>query len=446
MKREEVINGIHKDGQNVGRDCIPIEIFPQAFQSIVLTHNRTENYVIDFSVSALLSAFATAMGNSFRLRIKGLWETNPALFFIFFGKPGLGKTPPIEAAYQPIRKFDEERMQRYIDEKNVYDALSKEDKGGAKRPILVQTVVQDFTVEALLQAHFANLDGVAVVYDEIIGLVNSADRYNKSTINEVLLTAFSGGQLSVIRRSMDTPIFIKQPCINIIGTTQTSLLCQISDKWMNNGFLDRVLFIHPQNSTIAQWIDEDETMLEQSAKAQRDWKVIINKVYELKQDSPQMTLNFTPDAKTRFFAWQNSIISSVNAVADETKVDTREMKRCLITAKLALTIQILRHVCGEAGKDAVDLVSVESAITANEYFEESYDYFKQAIGMQNVNSTKKTQFINSFCGEFTAASALQKGQQLDVNERTVKRWLKDLTEKGIFEKLEHGLYRHNKQQ
>ena len=66
--------------------------------------------------------------------------------------------------------------------------------------------------------------------------------------------------------------------------------------------------------------------------------------------------------------------------------------------------------------------------------------------MQNVNSTKKTQFINSFCGEFTAASALQKGQQLDVNERTVKRWLKDLTEKGIFEKLEHGLYRHNKQQ
>ncbi|MCF0203349.1 MAG: DUF3987 domain-containing protein [Bacteroidaceae bacterium] len=445
MKREEVINGIRSEAQKVGMDSIPIEIFPQPFQSIVLTHNRTENYVIDFSVSALLSAFATAMGNSFRLRIKGLWGTNPALFFIFFGKPGLGKTPPIEAAYLPIRKLDEERMRRYIDEKRVYDALSKEDKGCASKPVLVQTVVQDFTVEALLQAHFANLDGVAVVYDEIIGLVNSADRYNKSPVNEVLLTAFSGGQLSVIRRSMDMPIFIKQPCINIIGTTQTSLLCQISEKWMNNGFLDRVLFIHPPNSTIAPWIDEDETMLEQSVKAQRDWEAIISKVYELKRDKPQTTLNFTPDAKTRFFAWQNSIISSVNAVADETRVDTREMKRCLITAKLALIIQILRHVCGEAGRDTVDLVSVESAITANEYFEESYAYFKQATGMQNVNSTKKTQFIDSLCGEFTSAYALKTGRQLDINERTVKRWLKDLTDKGVFEKLEHGLYRRNEQ-
>ena len=441
MTREEIINSIRKEGINLEKGNALVEIMPLQIQSIALTYHRYENYVLDFFVTSLISAASTAMGNSFRLRIKGLWTTNPALYIVLFGKPGLGKTPPIEAAYLPVRKIDEERLRQYLDEKKLYDSASKDGKTSLEKPVLIQTVVSDFTVEALLQAHFFNLEGVTAVCDEIIGLIYSADRYNKSNINEVLLTAFSGGQLNVIRRSSDSPIFIKQPCISLIGTTQTSLLSQISDKWMNNGFLDRVIFVHPKNSTIAPWLEEDESTLELSTKAQKDWESIINKIYDLKKGNQQLVLNFTPEAKSRFFAWQNSIISSINAITDETLVETREMKRCLITAKLALTIQILRHVCGEAERDAVDVVSVEAAISANEYYEESYEYFKHAIGMNNINNSKKVQFIEMCTGEFTSADAQKVGLELGVNERTVKRWLKDLSEKGTFEKLEHGHYR-----
>lgn len=441
MTREEIINSIRKEGINLEKENALVEIMPLQIQSIALTYHRYENYVLDFFVTSLISAASTAMGNSFRLRIKGLWTTNPALYIVLFGKPGLGKTPPIEAAYLPVRKIDEERLRQYLDEKKLYDSASKDGKTSLDKPVLIQTVVSDFTVEALLQAHFYNLDGVTAVCDEIIGLIYSADRYNKSNINEVLLTAFSGGQLNVIRRSSDSPIFIKQPCISLIGTTQTSLLTQISDKWMNNGFLDRIIFVHPKNSTIAPWLEEDEATLELSTKAQKDWESIINKIYDLKKGNQQFVLNFTPEAKSRFFAWQNSIISSINAITDETLVETREMKRCLITAKLALTIQILRHVCGEAERDAVDVVSVEAAISANEYYEESYEYFKHAIGMNNINNSKKVQFIEMCTGEFTSADAQKVGLELGINERTVKRWLKDLSEKGTFEKLEHGHYR-----
>ena len=444
MTREEIINSIRKEGEKNEKDNVLVDIMPQPIQSIVLTYHRYENYVIDYFVTALLSAASTAMGNSFRLRIKGLWTTNPALYIILFGKPGLGKTPPIEAAYLPVRKIDEERLRQYLDEKKLYDCTSKDRKPSQEKPVLIQTVVSDFTVEALLQAHFLNLDGVTAVCDEIIGLINSADRYNKSNLNEVLLTAFSGGQLNVIRCSSDCPIFIKQPCISFIGTSQTSLLSQISDKWMNNGFLDRVIFVHPKNSTIAPWVEEDEATLELSTKAQKDWESIINKIYELKKNNLQMVLNFTPEAKSRFFSWQNSIITSINSIADETQIETREMKRCLITAKLALTIQILRHVCGEADKDDVDLVSVEAAISVNEYYEESYEYFKRAIGMNNVNNSKKAQFIELCQGEFTAADAQKNGQGMGINERTIKRWLKDSVEKGFFEKMEHGRYKRIK--
>ena len=45
MEREEVINGIRKDGQKVGEDNFPIEIFPQLIQSIILTFNRDEKII-----------------------------------------------------------------------------------------------------------------------------------------------------------------------------------------------------------------------------------------------------------------------------------------------------------------------------------------------------------------------------------------------------------------
>ena len=91
MTREEIINNIRKEGLNIGKNDVLIGIMPTQIQSIVLAYHRYENYVPDFLITSLLSAAATAIGNSFRLRIKGLWTTNPALYIVLFGKPGLGK-------------------------------------------------------------------------------------------------------------------------------------------------------------------------------------------------------------------------------------------------------------------------------------------------------------------------------------------------------------------
>ena len=78
MTREEIINNIRKEGLNIGKNDVLIGIMPTQIQSIVLAYHRYENYVPDFLITSLLSAAATAIGNSFRLRIKGLWTTNPS--------------------------------------------------------------------------------------------------------------------------------------------------------------------------------------------------------------------------------------------------------------------------------------------------------------------------------------------------------------------------------
>ena len=94
---------------------------------------------------------------------------------------------------------------------------------------------------------------------------------------------------------------------------------------------------------------------------------------------------------------------------------------------------------GESYIKYFTIASVLVAVCA--YYDESYEYFKNVVGMGNMNNSKKVQFMNALNAEFVTADAQKVGRELDVNERTVKRWLKDLVRKGVFERLEHGHYR-----
>lgn len=99
-------------------------------------------------------------------------------------------------------------------------------------PILQRTVISDFTPEALMQAHNVNQRGIVAFVDEIMGMFNTVNQYSKGQLIEQLLTAHSGKPLDITRCSLDIPIHIEQPCINIIGTTQTKRVHELVDKGM----------------------------------------------------------------------------------------------------------------------------------------------------------------------------------------------------------------------
>ena len=92
--------------EHVSDTGFPLDVFPQAVQSVILDMDRYENYKTEFIATAMLSAVSAALGGTYRIRIKGEWQSNAALYIILVGRPGLGKTPPLEAAYRPIRKHD----------------------------------------------------------------------------------------------------------------------------------------------------------------------------------------------------------------------------------------------------------------------------------------------------------------------------------------------------
>ncbi len=103
--------------------------------------------------------------------------------------------------------------------------------GCGKSPVLVKSIVSDFTPESLVSVHKNNPRGITLLVDEILTLFKSANRYTSSSIlNEMLLSSWSGQPIDCVRKSEKKPVNVQKPCMNIIGSIQTQLMSEIFRK------------------------------------------------------------------------------------------------------------------------------------------------------------------------------------------------------------------------
>lgn len=307
--RLQLTNMLRSEVERIPETGLPLEVFPARIQELVLNLARYENFNVEYTASILLSAVATAIGNSYRIRIKGEWKTSPSIYMMLVGRPGLGKTPPLGFLYRPIREYDDRMYEKYNEEWNAYEkalASSGNRRGGAaeectllRKPQLVTTVISDFTPEAMMSIHQHNPRGIALVVDEIRALFNSVKRYNnRNNLIEDLLTAYSGQPLKVIRKSEARPILIKNPCINIIGSVQTNLLPEIfRAEYMANGLLDRFLFVYPKDRRISGWKRDDGTIARPDLVGQ--WQEVLDRIVNLPYPAG-VVLNMADDAEAYF--------------------------------------------------------------------------------------------------------------------------------------------------
>jgi len=366
----------------------------------------------------------------------------------------MGKTPPLDFAFRPIRKLDAKVIKQFKIDMENYNSILENQKGKKderpplpSKPILKRTIISDFTPEALIRALNDNPRGVAVYVDEIMGMFNAVNQYSKGQLIEQLLTAFSGKPLDVSRCSMPIPIHIERPFINIVGTMQTTRVHELVDKgYKDNGLLDRIIFVYPSSQEISDWpIDEDSTA-SSFEKYSALWEDIINRICEIcfitdenNDYALQNVLNFSPEAGAYFTDWRNGLIHKVNQIKDDGLVDSRVMKIPMITARLALVFQILRWACGEVHKDFVDIDSIKSAIRLSSYFEDCYSNIQRFMLMESIEPQKK-ELLDNVPVLFSTAEAIQAGKEVGLSERSVMYMLVNLTTSKVVRKVKRGEY------
>ena len=366
----------------------------------------------------------------------------------------MGKTPPLDFAFRPIRKRDAKIIKQFKIDMENYNSILESQKGKKDekpslppKPILKRTIISDFTPEALIRALNDNPRGIAVYVDEIMGMFNAVNQYNKGQLIEQLLTAFSGKPLDVSRCSMLIPIHIERPFINIVGTMQTTRVHELVDKgYKDNGLLDRIIFVYPSSQEISDWpIDEDSTA-SSFEKYSALWEDVINRICEIcfitdenNDCALQNVLNFSSEAGAYFTDWRNGLIHKVNQIKDDGLVDSRVMKIPMIAARLALVFQILRWACGEVHKDFVDIDSTKSAIRLSSYFEDCYSNIQKFMLMESIEPQKK-ELLDNVPALFSTTEAIQAGKDVGLSERSVMYMLVNLATSKVIRKIKRGEY------
>jgi hypothetical protein len=224
----------------------PIEVFPNTWQKYITESYEYLNYNKDFTSCAMLSAFASCVGNSAKIKVKNGWQSPPIFWFAVVGAKGTMKTHPVSQAIKPLDKIDKENFDVYKNFIDEYNLLDKKEKDKARKPIFKQTIIKDATLEALVQILEFNPNGILLYKDELVGFIKSMNQYRKGSDEEFWLESFNNGSHTVNRVTRDTTR-VENIFVNVIGTIQTDVLFNLVDDHSDNGLLDRFLYTKPES-------------------------------------------------------------------------------------------------------------------------------------------------------------------------------------------------------
>jgi hypothetical protein len=447
----EHINGILQQGNEIQErktNRFPVEVFPLPIQQVITATNENLNFPIDFIGASLLYAVSVAVGNTHSVEVKKGFQQSAVLYLAIVGRAGTTKSHPLSFALQPIVEQDKRTYIQYEQQRQEYEQavnLSKKKREQQAidepiKPVWQKFLLSDFTPEALAEVHKFNKRGIGVYIDELAGWFKNFNRYNKGSEMEFWLSQWSGKPINIDRKTGE-PVFIPLPFISVAGTIQKGILNELAkDSRTQNGFIDRILFVIPDNIQKEYWSETDLPPV-----VSENWESIISNLLSLSvtnddtlNPSPEV-LKFTPEAKKVLFEWQKVNTDQCNEAETEA-VSGIFSKMDMYVLRLALILEMMRFACNESNKQAVSIEAVQGAVKLVEYFKSSAVKVNSILSNASPldkHPTDKQALYNALPDTFTTEIGLQIAEGLAVAERTFKYFL---NEKELFTRISRGEY------
>jgi hypothetical protein len=274
----------------------------------------------------------------------------------------------------------------------------------------------------------------------LAGWFKNFNRYNKGSEMEFWLSVWSGKPINIDRKTGE-PVFIPLPFISVCGTIQNGILKELAkESRTQNGFIDRILFVIPDNIQKEYWSDTDLTPV-----VSENWQSIVSNLLSLNitnddtfNPNPEI-LKFTPEAKRILFEWQKANTDQSNDAENEA-VSGIYSKLEMYAVRLALILEMMRYACNESDKQAVSVEAIQGALKLVKYFKNSA--IKVHCILSNASPldkhpADKHALYKALPNTFTTETGLQVAESLEVPERTFKRFL---NETDLFKWISRGEY------
>jgi hypothetical protein len=391
----------------------PIEVFQSVFRDVIQATNETLNFPIDYSAACILTAVATAIGKTAVLEVKNGWREFCPIYMDLLGNAGAMKSHPLDMFFSIIKMIDSEEYQKYTPLLEAYEeylSLTKKEKLKVEKkvePLLVKTIMSNFTNEILSKRINDNSRSVCVVSEELETWLLGMNNYSKTDQSSTYLSMWSVKRTDVDRVSNHKrPLIIERPFLCIIGSSQPRKLRKMfpTDK-SDSGFLQRFLWAFPAVS-LKQCINEkelDPIYLEKYNSWIRNYFENYRPVVYPDGQPKAKIYKFTPEAKKVFLDWQATNTKKVNDAGDSL-LSEEYNKFDVHFLRFALIMQIME----DSTVSFIDIKAAQNAVKLCAYFENTMlrvmsiieneseiDMLKVAVhlvgkGMTQLDATKYT--------------------------------------------------------
>lgn len=425
----------------------PIEIFPAPIQTYMIECNKTLDSSIDYMGCSMMWCLSLIVGNSINVQVKKGWVETCNLWIAVVGKAGIGKTPSIENIIHPLRNANKRELQAYIKayaKWQEYEALSKDERKQVEdvtKPNKSQFMVDDITLEALIDLHGQSKNAVGVFKDELNGWIKDMNKYREGSDLEFWLSTWSGKSITVNRVTRPS-IYVDRPLIPVLGGIQPTVLTNVcSDENKDNGFIDRMLLTFP--ALEVEYYNDNELSYEAA-----DWYynsmisffeymkakfLVVDDEGEIKP----YTAQFSPDARKEWKRIFNDLTNYQRSDDENEYMKSMLPKQKSYIPRFALLIHILEcytssraeleylQVSGDAMRKAERLskyfIAMSKKVKVNSMEVRS---MKEIINNQKL-MTKKEKFIEMYKAN-PELNRTEASELLSVSRQMIQNYVKEI--------------------
>jgi putative DNA primase/helicase len=254
----------------------PVHLLPAAWREWVVATAEGASAPVDYVVMGLLACVAGVTGVGVLVQATSSWSEPLVLWGADIGEPSMGKTPGLAAARRLIdgvehdaREGDAERQRQHETKAEAAKALEEkwrsevaEATNNAKpRPdkpadarhvepfVPTQLIIEDTTIESLVDIVRGNPRGVVLWRDELSGWLQNLGRYSGGNDRPFWLERWSAGNATVNRKNRPA-VHIQRLGVSIVGNIQPARLGEICDD--DDGMAARFLFTWPERAPYKQ--------------------------------------------------------------------------------------------------------------------------------------------------------------------------------------------------
>jgi hypothetical protein len=304
-------------GELPSSPSFPVDVFPVALRTYCLEAAAALSAPVDFVGAAMLATAGAAVGQSMNIKIKRGWTEAPLLYLILVARPGKTKTPAIRTVVKPLTEIDRRLRQESLAARQVWEAAKKahekkprENPAPGPEPPQCRAIVKDITRESLVIILKDNPRGVLCDPDEASGWVASFNEYKGKggSDRQFWLSVWSCAPVSVDRKGGRESTYVPHPFVGVIGGMPPAMLSNLTEeRGRDDGFLDRCLFVFPDDSAFPtqRW-----TKAELSEATERDWAETVTRLHAMPMvvdpdaELPRpFYVRFTPEAERLWAEW-----------------------------------------------------------------------------------------------------------------------------------------------